>query len=256
MAISGIIYHKRMNTTKFGVGVMMFAVLVFGALASSSQAQEDTTASPNYQVTEPQFGAGSELDTCSNGYCAHATIGNLDGGADTPSSASFGLIPQDSDPLLEVIVDPGVSYLGVLSTTETAKKTMIVRVRTYLTDGYTLHIYGTPPKYDSHTLSVPTKPTTSTPGTEQFALNVVRNTVPDFGADPVQVPSDSLSFGEVAPDYQTANLFKYVNGDMIASSAVETGRTDYTVSMIVNISNKTPAGHYSGDYSAIVIPRF
>jgi hypothetical protein len=71
-----------------------------------------------------------------------------------------------------------------------------------------------------------------------------------------QVPSDSLSFGEVAPDYQTANLFKYVNGDMIASSAVETGRTDYTVSMIVNISNKTPAGHYSGDYSAIVIPRF
>ena len=51
-------------------------------------------------------------------------------------------------------------------------------------------------------------------------------------------------------------MFKYANGDAVARSTVETGRTDYTISMVINVSSATPAGHYSADYSAIVVPRF
>lgn len=246
-----------MRAVKVCIGLFLVMGLMLGSLVTSTRAQEAPTASPNYQISEPQFGVNTENETCSGAYCARATIGSLDAGADEPPrSTDFGAIPQDSEPLLEVIVDPGESHLGVLSTSETAKKTTIVRVRAYLTDGYTLHIFGEPPKYNGHNLSSLTSPTASAPGTEQFGINAVRNNSLSFGADPVQIPSDLMSFGQVATGYSTPDLYKYTDGEMIASSSVESGRTDYTVSMIVNISNATPAGHFVGDYSAVVVPRF
>lgn len=239
--------------------VVLVLVAVGLSLATYSEtfAQSNSANSPSYEASEMEFGSGSEPETCSGQYCAQASIGDMsaDGGLQ-PSSASFGTIPEDSDPLIEVIVDGGASNLGTLSATKTAWKTMTVRIRTYLTDGYTLQITGAPPKYADHTLKTPTTPTASVPGTEQFALNAVHNTSPEVGADPAQIPSDQFSFGEVELDYATPNLFKYVDGDVIASSSVASGRTDYTISIIVNISDATPAGHFSGDYSAMVVPRF
>ena len=245
-----------MKIARFGLSIVMALGLVLGCVITVS-AQEAPTSSSNFQISEPQFGVNTESDTCSGAYCASATIGSLDAGADEPPrSTEFGTIPQDSEPLLEVIVDPGESHLGVLSTSKSSSKTMIVRVRTYMSDGYTLHIFGEPPKYNGHNLSSLTSPTASAPGTEQFGINAVRNNSLSFGADPVQIPSDLMSFGQVATGYSTPDLYKYTDGEMIASSSVESGRTDYTVSMIVNISNATPAGHFVGDYSAVVVPRF
>ncbi len=246
-----------MKKARYGLCVLVTSGLALGALVSVSYAQEAPTSSSNFQISEPQFGVNTENETCSGAYCARATIGSLDAGADEPQrSTEFSTIPQDSEPLLEVIVDPGESHLGLLSTTKLSRKTMIVKVRTYMSDGYTLHIYGEAPKYGDHSLNTMNTPASSSPGTEQFGINVIRNNSLGFGADPVQVPSDLMSFGEVAADYGVSDVFKYINGDVVASSVVETGRTDYTVSMIINISNATPAGHYSGDYSAVVVPRF
>lgn len=234
------------------------ALLALGiTLIGASSAFAVTSSSPNYQMTEGEFNAGSMLDSCSGQYCAQASIGDMTvGGKSTSgtSSASFGSIPASSDPMLEVIVDGGQSDLGVLSTESTATKTMIVRVRNYLSDGYMLQIVGTPPKYGDHTLGTPSTPTAATPGTEQFGINAVANTTPSVGANPLQVPSGETSFGVVQTDYATPNLFKYANEDVVARSDSESGRTDYTISMIVNVANSTPAGHYSGDFSAIVTP--
>jgi len=129
----------------------------------------------------------------------------------------------------------------VLTTEKTATKTMIVRVRNYLSDGYTLQIVGSPPKVGGHTLATPTTPTGVHPGTEQFAINAVANTSPNVGADPLQVPSNQTSFGVVTDNYRTPNVFKYASGDVIARSSSASGQTDYTVSMVVNISNATPS---------------
>lgn len=208
---------------------------------------------------ETDFNAGSTLESCSGQYCARASIGDLatGSGASTgggKSTASFGAIPTNSDPLLEVIVESGQSNLGVLTTDKTASKTMTVRIRNYLSDGYTLQIVGTPPKYGNHTLSTPATPVAATPGTEQFGINAVLNTSPSIGANPLQVPSGQTDFGVVEPAYRTPNLFKYASEDVVARSNSESGRTDYTISMIVNIANSTPAGHYAGDFSAIVTP--
>jgi len=176
-------------------------------------------------------------------------------GKSATSTAKFGSISAtDSDPLLEVIVDSGASNLGTLTTESTAYKSMTVRVRTYLSDGYVLQIVGNPPKYGDHTLATPTTPTSALPGTEQFGINATTNTTPNVGADPLQVPSSQTSFGVVNDNYKLANKFQYISGDEVARSESESGRTDYTISMIVNVSNSTPAGHYTGDFSAVVIP--
>lgn len=236
--------------------VLLAALIVSGSVTGTALAE--TSNSSHYQATETQFGSSSDLESCSDQYCAKASIGDMtEGGKSTggTTSAAFGSI-TNSDPFLEVIVDPGVSNLGVLTTEQTASKTMNVRVRSYLSNGYMLQITGNPPKFGNHTLHTPSTPTASSPGTEQFAINAVANTSPNIGAAPLQIPSEQISFGVVDDDYRTPNLFKYTSGDVVARSLTESGRTDYTISMIVNIYNSTPAGHFTGDFSAVVIPVF
>jgi hypothetical protein len=214
-----------------------------------------TSNSSHYQVTETEFGSGAVQNSCSGQYCAKASIGDMTTGSSksSVSTARFGSVTEGI-PLLDVIVDSGVSNLGVLGAERTATKTTTVRVRTYLSSGYTLQIVGNPPKYGNHSLSTSSTPTDSTLGTEQFGINAAANTSPSVGAGPVQVPSAQTSFGVVNDDYGIPNKFKFASGDILAHSDSESGQTDYTISMIVNVSNQTPAGHYSGDFSAIVVP--
>lgn len=233
--------------------ILLATVLVSAGGATTALAV--TSASNNYQVTETEFGSGSTAQTCSGQYCAQTSIGDMGAGnsSSTNHKATFGAI-TNSDPLLEVIVNRGASNLGVLNTENTATSTTTVQIRNYLSGGYVLQVVGAPPKFGGHTLATSSTPTAAVPGTEQFGINATANTTPSVGADPVQVPSNQTSFGVVNANYRTPNLFKYASGDVVARSDTDSGRTDYTISMIVNISNATPAGHYSGDFAAIVIP--
>lgn len=237
-----------------GPRFILLAAMV--AIISAQAALAVNPSSNNFELSESGFNAG-ELDACSDEFCARASIGDVGAGTSegATSTASFGPVTPE-EPAIEVIVDPGESNLGTLTTESTASKSMIVRVQTYLSDGYTLQITGDPPKYAGHFLATPSTPTASTPGTEQFAINAATNTTPAVGGNPVQVPSGEFSFGAVEADYSTPNLFKYQSGDVVARSNSQSGRTDYTISMIVNISNVTPAGRFTGDYSAVVIPVF
>ena len=233
------------------------AVLLSVAWCNVPAVLAENATSSHYEASEFHFSAGAESKTCSGSYCASVSIGDAsDQPSPAPSSASFGTVPRESEPLLEVIVDPGVSNLGELSTSKTATKTMTVRVRTQLSSGYTLQINGAPPAYGAHSLHTLVAPTTSAPGTEQFGLNAVANTTPKVGANPVRVPSNQANLGVIESDYRTANQFRYSSGSTIASSTADSGQVDYTISMIVNISGATPAGHYSSDFSAVVVPRF
>jgi len=237
------------------VVLLFVATLSFGATAANAE----TSSSTHYKVTGTDFNAISNTQACSSQYCAKASLGDMSSDTSTSpaSTAQFGTIATtDSNPLLEVIVDPGISNLGTLSAETTAYKTMMVRVRTYLSDGYVLQIVGSAPKYGNHTLTTPSTPTSATPGTEQFGINATVNTTPAVGADPLQVPSGQTDFGKVNDDYKIQNKFKYINGDEVARSNSASGRTDYTISMVVNISNSTPAGRYSGDFSAVVTPLY
>lgn len=235
-----------------GLVLVLLAVVV--TIVGAPAAFAEVSTSPNYQITETQFNSGASLESCSSGYCARVAIGG-DAGSSGESTAEFGPITPDL-PSLEVIVDPGTSNLGILTTETTGYKSMVVRVKSYLSNGYTLQINGAPPNYSGYTLKTPTTPTNSTPGTEQFGINVVDNSTPDIGATLAQVPDATTSFGQLMPNYNQQNKFMYSSGDVIAFSSKSSGQTDYTVSMIVNIANDTPAGLFTSDYSAIVIPLY
>lgn len=214
-----------------------------------------SSSSDHYEATEMKFGASASLESCSDEYCAQVSIGDLVGGSGTSGNgtATFGPITPD-EPSLDVIVEQGEASQDLLTTESTATKEVVVRIRNYLSNGYVLQMIGDPPKYSNHTLATPASPAASSPGTEQFAINAVANTTPNVGADPVQVPSSQMSFGFVESGYNTPNMFQYTSGDEVARSLTESGQTDYTISMIINVSNATPAGRYAGDFAAVVIP--
>jgi len=236
-----------------GVKVMLAVMLVVASGAGTANAI--TSSSNNYQMTETQF--GSTQKSCSGQYCAQASIGEVtDGVSIADSTAQFEDI-TNNEPFLDMIVEPGDSNLGVLTTQATATKTTSIKIRSYLiSGGYSLQIIGTPPKFDGHTLNAPTTPTVSTPGTEMFGINVVANTTPNVGTNPIQVPADQQVFGVAHDNYKTANKFMYQSEDVIARGQTDSGRTDYTVSMVVNIANSTPAGKYTGDFTAMLIPAY
>ncbi len=234
----------------------LVAVAVVAIIGGASTVSATIPSSPSYQLPESQFGSGSLDNSCSGGqYCATTSIGDTVVGEtkNSNNTANLGSLTDDQ-PSLDVVIDSGASDLGTLSTEHAATKRMIVQVRSLLSSGYTLQIVGDPPHYGGHTLDVLDTPTASTPGTEQFGINAVANSSPSVGANPVEKPSGTEMLSTIQSGYNTANRFKYSSGDIVARASGSTNRTDYTISMLINISNATPAGKYSADFSAIVTP--
>lgn len=246
---------RRLRRGRWIVPGLMMAFL---GVAVVQPVMATTSRSTGYEVSEAEFGAGAALEACSGSYCARATIGSLsaDGASSGTFTAAFGPLSAESEPLLEVMVEPGVAFLGELDTETTASRTMRLHVRSHLAGGYQVQMLGDPPRYGDHVLAAPAAPTAAAPGTEQFAINVATNTTPEVGEDPLfTVPEDEIP-GLILPDYATPNLFAYRSGDVVARTYAESSQIRYTISMIVNVSGSTPAGHYAGDFSAVVTPVF
>jgi len=265
----------KQNHRQYRFVAALSLVLSLGLVGTAAATTQ--SVSPHYMVTESQFGPGSSLRQCSSTYCAKTSAGDTTVGRASSSnySAQFGSNTSDV-PVLEVEVDGGNQDMGVLDTDKTGTAVDTIKVRTYLSSGYVLQITGAPPSQGSHQLKTFGSPVTSQPGAEQFGINLVDNSAPDIGADPVQMPSsefghighvisgdDSIDGSNPNTDggyYATANMFMYHDGDIVAKSANDAGNvngeTDYTMSMIINVSNVTPGGRYTGVYSAVAVPVF
>jgi hypothetical protein len=85
---------------------------------------------------------------------------------------------------------------------------------------------------------------TSTPGVEQFGLNLRANSTPALGSNPDQsaVLSDLPN-----SDYSTVNRFSYDdtgNAIVLASRGTPTNSARYTLSYVANVATSTPGGTY------------
>lgn len=212
-----------------------------------------SSSSPNYRVDQTFFGSGGELNACSGSYCSKQTAGELTVGnvCSTSYCAQAGFNTTD-DPFIEFVVTGSNIDLGNLDTAAVKYATGTFNVRAWNSGGYVVRSESNPPTNPSggHQITPLASPTASAPGTEQFGINVVKNTGfcgsgCDLGADPSQVPDSTFSFGQAATGYNTANQFKYVKGDIIALSTKSTSITAYTVSYIFNITTATPSGQYT-----------
>lgn len=93
----------------------------------------------------------------------------------------------------------------------------------------------------------------SSSGTSQFGLNLRNNSVPNVGADP---QAGAVASGVPDPDYNTPNLFRFVDGDRLAYSPNSTGFNRYTVSYIVNINPAQAPGIYATTLSFTSVASF
>jgi hypothetical protein len=232
-----------------------FALIIVSATAIASAAQ---SSSSHYQVNEVSFGSGGELHACSATYCAKQAAGEL--GAGATSSAHYlaqGGFNTDRVPSLTFVVDTANYNLGEMTAGNTITAEGTFSVKSYLSDGYVVINASDPPQNSTYTMKTLTTPTAPDNTQEQFGINLVANTSPaNFGANPTQVPSGSFSFGTAATGYDTANLYKYVRGDVIAQSLKSSGQTDYTVSYIFNTITSTPGGTYSFDHVMVATSTF
>ncbi len=240
-------------------GLVTALVLVINPLAYATP----QSFSSNYSVDEVFFGAGGELNACGTAFCAKQSAGEIAAGnaAATAFRTQAGF-NTDRQPYIAFSVAGSSTDLGTLSTAGTATSSGTFAIKTYLASGYVIRAASDPPTGNGltpHLFNTPSSPTAAaSPGTaEQFGINLVANTTgcgapANFGANPVQVPDSTFSFGTVASGYNTCGLFKYVKGDVVAQSTKSSGETDFTVSFIYNITSLTPDGEYvyNGDFVA------
>lgn len=226
-----------------GLIVIVLAVFALPAIAYAQY------TSNNYSIDEIMIGTGGDPELCSDSYCAQQSAGGTAVGE--ANSDNYGILAgfgSPEEPTLSVIVSNNIIDLGVLSISSTGAATANFSVSNYLSSGYIVRINGSPPTNVSgdaiHALTALNSPNPSQVGTEQFGINLKANTTPGIGAEPVQQPDSSFSYGAPAIGYDQADYFKYEDGDIVAESNQETGQTDYTISIIANIATSTPGGRY------------
>lgn len=227
------------------------AVITVALLSVQAPVFAQTSNSSNYRVDEYQFGTGANNDLNSTSYKANASVGSLGVGrsSSTNYDAEAGFLTP-SEPFLELFVNNSTVDLGNLDTSATGTGQGVFWVRTYLSSAYVVQTMSNPPTSEGgRVLAAKTTLGVPSPGTEEFGINLVDNSSPNIGADPLNVPDNSFADGTVNSGYNTANQFKYGVGDIIAHSAATSGnqavgRTDYTISYIANVSAITPAGTY------------
>lgn len=232
------------------------------------------TCSADYGVGRYSIDNGGNLDTtCSASYCAAQTLGDTGVGntssADYQAQAGFNV---NREPSLELYVSSSNVALGIQSTGSTSTGTASFSVKSYLSSGYVVQTISPGPQYGSYTINNLSPPAASSAGNEQFGMNLVSNLTSctpaapaNFGANPVQVPSSSYSYGQAAGAsynssdsdyYNVCGDFAYQNGDTIAYSTSSSGETDYTISYIFNIKTITPAGQYTMNQQLVAEPTF
>jgi hypothetical protein len=117
--------------------------------------------------------------------------------------------------------------------------------------GYKAYILGTSLTSGVNVIAPSTVQSVSTLGVSQFGINLAENTSPPAGSLPIGSGS-----GVVDTNYDDSNLFKYSDGDLIASSPVSTTFNRFTISYIVNISSNQTPGIYSTNLTVLGVANF
>lgn len=230
------------------------------------------SSSPNYRVEESYFGTGGEVDASSASYRARQSTGSLGVGntSGNANDATTGF-NTPSEPFLEMVVSGASVNFGTLSDTSTSSGAAqggacncTFYVRSYLSSGYNVLTLSNPPTSENGN-SLAAKSVLGVPSTnqntEEFGMNLVDNTSPNIGANPVNQPDNSFADGKAATGYDTPDQFKYGVGDIIVSSPATVGnqgvgQTEYTISYIAKIKPLTPAGVYTMQHNIVVVAFF
>lgn len=239
---------------KFGGRELLAAVGVLVLFAAPVSAA-NTPSSTNFRFDETSIGLTNSVESSSANFRDQSSAGGAAAGASSSDNFKTETGPNTSpDPNLTFTLNSQAANFGSFSATQAATSTASFSIVNYTSYGYVVQIAGAPPTYANNEIDAMGANAASQPGTEQFGINLVANTSPvSFGSNPENgdAPND-FGFGQAAPNYANPNQFRYVPGETIAQAPKSSGRTDYTISYLVNVANLTPGGTYGSDQVLIV----
>jgi len=142
--------------------------------------------------------------------------------------------------------------MGALDSKSTLFAQSQMAVGTNATGGFAITANGTPMAAATNAIDSPSSPTESTPGKNQFGINLVANNEPSVGSDPVGEWANAIA----SPGYSIPNRFMYVPGDVVAYSPNVSLMKKFTVSYVLNASPSLRAGVYTTTMTFIASGRF
>jgi len=169
----------------------------------------------------------------------------VDAGVVAASTAGQITVTASVDETLTFTLADSTVALGTLTSGATGTGTSSMTVATNGTAGYSVSYTGTTLTSGTDTIAAMATPGASVlgnvSGLSQFGINLRQNATPSVGTDKTGIGAG----GTYGTDYGTANNFKFLSGDPIATSAVPTNANTFTTSYIANVASVTPAGFYS-----------
>ncbi|HKX73571.1 MAG TPA: hypothetical protein VJM32_06130 [Candidatus Saccharimonadales bacterium] len=141
--------------------------------------------------------------------------------------------------------------LGALTASTTGSGTSQIGISTNAATGYAVTVNGATLTSASNSVTALATQTASAQGSAQFGLNLKDNAAPDVGAEPAGA-------GTATPtaNYNTADQYRFVTGDQVASKASSDAFRLFTVSYIANIPGNQPAGTYTATMTYIATATF
>lgn len=244
---------------------VLLTVLIASGSLVVGVAYADSSSSAHYTFINSDVGGGGLGTSSSLNFQSVLSAGDnaVSSGTGNPSSTNYQVAAGSQTPhaptLSIAIVSAGATFTNLFSPTGPSTAMAQFSVEDYTSYGYTVQIVGDTPHNGSHYIPAMTNgsngPTTSSPGTEQFGLNLVKNTSPAVGNNP-DYGQFGLAAAKPEPNYNSPNSFYYSNGDTIASSPKSSGQITYTISYMVNVGDLTPGGQYASNQSIICTGTF
>lgn len=140
---------------------------------------------------------------------------------------------------------------GDLTSTTTGSAQSQVVTASNAANGFAMSGYGTTMTSGNNIIDAMAAQDVSRPGISQFGLNLVHNATPNVGEDP-------QGAGDMAPtaSYATADWYRFVSGDVLASVTHADSYKRLTLSYIINIAKNQPAGVYATTLTYVCLANF
>ncbi|HEY8886063.1 MAG TPA: hypothetical protein VIM31_01005 [Candidatus Microsaccharimonas sp.] len=194
---------------------------------SFSAVTNQSTANATFFVRMTTYSDSAWTTPIDTGTVAASTAGQITVTASIDESVTFTLAAATVP-------------LGTLTTVATGSGTSSMTASTNAASGYSVTVNGTTLMSGANPIAALASPTASTLNTAQFGINLAANTTPAVG-----IAASGTGTGAAATGYNTANQFKFVSGDTVASASLPTNSNTFTTSYIANINGAAAAGSYS-----------
>lgn len=175
----------------------------------------------------------------------------IDTGTVASSTAGQVTVTASVDETLTFTLAASAVSLGTITASSTGSGTSTMTAATNAGSGYAITVNGSTLTSGANTITALAAKTASSQGTEQFGINLKDNATPNIGTE-----VSGTGSGVASSNYNSADQYRFVSGDTVASAAAATNSNTYTVSYIANSGSNTEPGSYTTTLTYIMSATF